>query len=61
MKNVKNTVQQILSERRQHKRAVVDLLSLLLEATDEQNGTFTDEEIGEEIMTFLVVQYTHAV
>lgn len=57
MKNVKNTVQQILSERRQHKRAVVDLLSLLLEATDEQNGTFTDEEIGEEIMTFLVEFY----
>jgi cytochrome P450 len=44
----------IIRERRQVKREREDLLSLLMEATDEQGGGMNDEQLRDEVMTMVL-------
>ena len=52
---LERVVQRIITERRQHPEERGDLLSLLMHAQDEDDGTFlTDAELRDEIRTLLL-------
>ena len=55
LRQLDSVVQRIIAERRAHPQERGDLLSLLLEARDEDDGTFlTDAEVRDEIRTLLL-------
>ena len=55
LRQLERVVQRIIDERRQHPEERGDLLSLLMHAQDEDDGTFlTDAELRDEIRTLLL-------
>ena len=55
LRQLEGVVQRIITERRQHTEERGDLLSLLLHAQDEDDGTFlTDAELRDEIRSLLL-------
>lgn len=56
MANLRNKVEEIIRERRKHDHKVGDLLSLMMQTAKEEGQIqLSDREIGEEVMTFLVI------
>jgi hypothetical protein len=54
--NLQRTVTQIIQERKRSQDFAGDLLSLIMELERQPNSDvkFTDTELGQEVMTFLV-------